>query len=192
VEKTSNGGISIKIENPIKLTSNLIKEILHVYGIHNGRITIREPGLTEEQFIDVLNGNAAYVPSLLVINKIDLVDQLFLEQIQPKIQRQFIPISAESNTNIDELKKAIYHKLDFVRIYMHPKGQKIDYKEPMIMRRGCTIEDLCNKIHRRVVQDFRFAYVSGPSAKFDDQKVGLDHMLLDEDVVTIVKRINAL
>ena len=191
VEKTSNGGISLKIESPIKLTNNLIKEILHVYGIHNGRVTIKEPGLTEEQFIDVLNGNAVYVPSLLVINKIDLVDQFFLEEIQPKIQREFIPISAESNTNIDTLKKAIYHKLDFIRIYMHPKGQKIDYKEPMIMRNGCTIEDLCNKIHRRMLQDFRFAYLSGPSAKFDGQKVGLDHMLLDEDIVTIVKRINA-
>jgi len=41
-------------------------------------------------------------------------------------------------------------------------------------------------LHRDFVRKFRFARVRGPSAKFDDQRVGLDHQLKDGDVLTIV------
>ena len=60
------------------------------------------------------------------------------------------------------------------------------------MRRGWTIGDVCNKIHRNMIRDFRFAQIWGTSAKFDGQKVGLDHKLSDQDVLTIVKKINTL
>jgi ribosome-interacting GTPase 1 len=41
-----------------------------------------------------------------------------------------------------------------------------------------------------MVRDFRFSYIWGKSAKFGGQKVGIDHALIDEDVLTIVKRSN--
>ena len=37
LEKASIGGVSVNIQVPIAMTERLIKEILHVYGIHNGR-----------------------------------------------------------------------------------------------------------------------------------------------------------
>jgi hypothetical protein len=43
-----------------------------------------------------------------------------------------------------------------------------------------------------MLRDFRFALVSGKSAKFEGQKVGLEHELLDQDVLTIIKKINAI
>ena len=188
IERTSMGGVSVNKQVDTKITESLVKEILRIHGIHNGRITIREPGLTDEQLIDVLTGNRIYIPSLAVLNKIDLVNQGFVREIQSKIGDKFIPISADTNINIDALKDAIYSKLDFIRIYMRPKARETDYKEPMIMRRGCTIQDVCNKIHRSMVREFRFSYVWGKSAKFGGQKVGLDHKLIDEDVLTIIKR----
>ena len=126
------------------------------------------------------------------MNKIDLVNQGFVREVQTKIGNNFVPISADGNINVDALKESIYKKLDFIRIYMRPKNQETDYKEPMIMRRGCTVEDVCNKIHRNMVKDFRFAHIWGKSAKFDGQKVGLDHALIDEDVLNIVKKVNAI
>ena len=188
IERTSSGGVSVNIQVQTNITEGLVKEISRIYGIHNGRIIIREPGLTDEQFIDVLTGNRVYIPSLVVLNKIDLVNQGFVREVQSKIGDKFIPISADANINIDALKDAIYKKLDFIRIYMRPKGGETDYKEPMIMRRGCTIQDVCSKIHRSMVRDFRFSYIWGKSAKFGGQKVGLDHMLIDEDVLTIIKK----
>jgi uncharacterized protein len=191
IERTSTGGVSVNMQVKTHITEALIKEISRIHGIHNGRIIIREPGLTDEQFIDVLTGNRVYISSLVVLNKIDLVNQGFVREIQSKIGDKFLPISADANINVDALKEAIYRKLDFIRVYMRPKGQETDYKEPMIMRRGCTIQDVCNKIHRNMATDFRFSYIWGKSAKFGGQKVGLDHVLSDEDVLTIIKKTNS-
>ena len=192
IEKTSIGGLSINAQVPIKVSERLIKEIMRLYGVHNGRIIIREPNLTDDQVIDVLNGNRIYVSSLVVLNKIDLVNQGFIQELQSKIGNNFIPVSADASINIDALKEAIYQKLDFIRIYMRPKGGETDYKEPMVMKHGSTVGDVCNKIHRNMARNFRYGLVWGRSAKFDGQKVGLEHQLSDEDVLTIVKVPGAL
>ena len=189
LERTSIGGVSVNAQVPIKTSERLLKEIARLYGFHNGRIIIREPGLTDEQFTDVLNGNRVYVPSLTVLNKIDLVNKGFIQEVQSKIGNNFVPISADANVNIDALREAIYNKLDFIRIYMRPKGGETDYEEPMIMKNGSSVQDVCNKIHRNMAKNYRYGMVWGRSAKFGGQKVGLDHTLQDEDVLTIVKNI---
>jgi uncharacterized protein len=192
VEKATTGGLSVNAQVPVAITDRLIKEILHVYGIHNGRIIIREPGLTDDQLIDVLSGNRLYIPSLTVLNKIDLVNQGFLKEIQSKIGTNFIPISADANINIDALKEEIYQRLELIRVYMRRKSGETDYKEPLIIHNGSTVENVCSKIHRNMLRDFKYAQVWGKSAKFGGQKVGLDHKLEDEDVLTITKKINVL
>ncbi len=190
VEKTSIGGISINAQVPVKASERLIKEIMRLYGLHNGRLIIREPDLTDDQLIDALNGNRIYVPSVVVLNKIDLVNPSFIQEVKSKIgseNNNFVPVSADSGINIEVLKEVIYQRLGFIRIYMRPKGGETDYKEPLIIKKGATIQDVCDKIHRNMAKNFRYGLVWGRSAKFAGQKVGLDHKLLDEDVLTIVK-----
>jgi ribosome-interacting GTPase 1 len=193
IEKTSTGGISVNAQVPIKASERLIKEIMRLYGLHNGRLIIREPNLTDDQLIDVLNGNRIYVPSVIVLNKIDLVNASFVQEIKSKTvgnnnnNNYFIAVSADSGINIDVLKEAIYQRLGFIRVYMRPKGGETDFKEPLIIKNGVTVQDVCNKIHRNMAKNFRYGLVWGKSAKFAGQKVGLDHKLADEDVLTIVK-----
>ena len=190
VEKTSMGGISINAQVPVKASERLIKEIMRLYGLHNGRLIIREPNLTDDQLIDALNGNRIYVPSVVVLNKIDLVNPSFIQEVKSRIgskNNNFVPVSADSGINIDVLKEVIYKRLEFIRIYMRPKGGETDYKEPLIIKNGATVQDVCNKIHRNMAKNFRYGLVWGRSAKFAGQKVGLDHRLYDEDVITIVK-----
>src|ERR687888_804935 len=110
VEKTSIGGIAVNAQVPIKISDTLIKEIMRLYGFHNGRVIIREPNLTDDQLIDALNGNRIYLPSLVVLNKIDLVNKGFIEKLGSKIGNSFIPVSADASTNIHALKEAIYYK----------------------------------------------------------------------------------
>ncbi|HEX2473064.1 MAG TPA: GTP-binding protein [Nitrososphaera sp.] len=190
VEKTSTGGISVNAQVPIKASERLIKEIMRLYGLHNGRLIIREPNLTDDQLIDVLNGNRIYVPSVTVLNKIDLVNPNFIQEIKLKIgsnNNNFIAVSADAGINIDVLKEVIYQRLGLIRVYLRPKGGETDYKEPLIIKKGATVQDVCNKIHRNMSKNFRYGLVWGKSAKFAGQKVGLDHKLSDEDVITIVK-----
>ena len=186
IEKSKSGGLAIQILTSIKLSESLIREILRINGIHNGRIVIREPGLTDEDLIDLLSGNKVYLPSLPILNKIDLVPKNVVDKL--KSDFGFIPVSADRNINIDNLKRAIYEKLDFIRIYLKPRGGKAHYEEPLIMKRNCSILDICNKLHRNFARDYRYANVWGNSVKFDQQKVGLDHVLKNNDVVTIMTR----
>src|SRR5919112_742755 len=126
------------------------------------------------------------------MDKIDLIDTKTLNGMIPFLGEDVEPVSANSNLNIEMLKESIFNKLEFMRIYMRPKGKETDYVEPLIVRKGTKVKDICAKLHRNMLRDFRFALVSGNSAKFEGQKVGLDHELLDQDVLTIIKKINAL
>ena len=188
IEKASMGGIAIAQQVKLtKITEKHLKDILHLYGIVSARVVIRED-LTSEQLVDHISGNISYSKALTILNKIDLVDKEFLENLKTKIKSEVIEVSANSDINIDLLKEKIYEKLKFIRIYMRPKGGETDFKEPLIAREGDTVEDICNKLHRRLKREFRYGLVWGKSVKFGGQRVGLTHILLDEDVLTIIKR----
>ena len=187
VEKAGVGGVAIAQQ--VKLTSmseKLVREILNVYGITSARVVIRED-ITSEQLVDHLTGDKSYAESITVLNKVDLVDPKFVKEVTAKVKSEVIPISADSGLNIDLVKEKIYEKLDFIRLYMRPKGGETDFKEPLIIRRNSTIEDVCNKLHRNLKKDFRYGLVWGKSVKFGGQRVGLHHVLQDEDVLTIIK-----
>ncbi len=188
IEKTPTGGIAVNAQVKLKkISESLIKDILRVYDIHNARVIVRED-LTDEQLIDVLAANRTYVQSLVVLNKIDLVNQGFINEVQGGVRNDFVPISADAELNIEALKEAIYNKLNFIRVYMRPKNGEPDFAEPLIARNGSTILEVCNKIHRNMKEEFRYAMVWGKSVKFGGQKVGITHQLIDEDVLTIVKK----
>lgn len=188
IEKTGAGGISVTAQVELtKISEKLIKDILRVYDVHNARIMVRED-ITDEQLIDVLAANRTYVQSLTVLNKIDLVNQGFINEIKGGLKTDFIPISADADLNIEALKQAIFNKLSFIRIYMRPKNGEPDYEEPLVTRNGSTVLEVCNKIHRNMKNEFKYAMIWGSSAKFGGQKVGINHMLHDEDVLTIVKK----
>ncbi len=187
IEKSSEGGISVSQQVPMtNMSVSLLKDILRVYGINNARVLIRED-IDSEQLIDFISGNRTYVQSLTVMNKIDLLNHGFLNELQSNLKSKIIPISADADININALKDKIYEKLDFIRIYMRPKGGETDYKEPLIVRNSSTVLEICNKLHRDMKKDFRYALVWGKSVKFGGQRVGLHHNLQDEDVLTIVK-----
>ena len=185
VDKKGSGGIQITNLVPESISNSLIGGILRINKIHHARVFIPEP-ITTEQFIDVISGNRVYINSVTILNKVDLVDKKTLEDIKSKIGTDFIPISADKDRNLEDLKDAIYQQLDLIRIYLRPKGGVADYEEPLIVPRDSSIIEICAKIHRDVQKNFRYAYVWGNSAKFKGQKVGKKHILEDEDVVTLI------
>jgi len=187
IEKSTTGGIAIAQQVKLKkISEKLVKDILNVYGYTSARVVIRED-IDSEQLVDFLTGSKTYAKAITVLNKIDLVDEKFLKKVSKKLKTEFIPVSADAEQNITELRDRIYDELQFIRIYMRPKGGKTDYKEPLIIRNGNSVLDVCNKLHRKLRKDFRFGLVWGKSVKFGGQRVGLSHILQDEDVLTIIK-----
>ena len=51
------------------------------------------------------------------------------------------------------------------------------------------VEGFCNRIHKGIIKQFKYALVWGTSVKHRPQKVGKEHVLQDEDIVQIVKKI---
>jgi ribosome-interacting GTPase 1 len=58
----------------------------------------------------------------------------------------------------------------------------------MIVRRGISVAEVCEKLHRDLKKEFRYALVWGKSVKHQPQRVGLDHVLEDRDIVQVIKR----
>lgn len=84
----------------------------------------------------------------------------------------------------------MWQYLDLCRIYTKPKGRLPDYEQPVVLTKDKnTVEDFCNAIHRGILRDFKNAIVWGSSVKHPGQKVGKEHVLNDEDVVQIVKKV---
>ncbi len=188
VETTSTGGIAVSVQGKLtRVSEQLVKEILRVYNVNSARVVIRED-VTDDQLVDVLSGNRSYVPSLTVMNKIDLVNAGFTNELSRKLPYKFLTISAEANVNIAALREEIYKRLEFVRVYMRRRTGETDFEEPMIVKSGSTVLEVCNKVHRTMKEEFRYAQIWGKSVKFGGQRVGITHRLMDEDVLTIVTR----
>jgi len=190
IEKTAVGGVSVIAQVPLtKMKKETIIDILGVYGFHNARVMIRED-INDEQLIDVLLGSRHYINTLNVLNKIDMLESKALRAMIKKIDYPVIPISADGNVGLNKLKDAIYEKLTFIRIYMRPKGGETDYKDPLIIRNGSTVGTVLDTLHRGLRKNFRYAMVWGKSVRYGSQKVGLNHRLMDEDVLTYVSNKN--
>ena len=96
-----------------------------------------------------------------------------------------LAVSAETGFHLEELKERIFQKLDFIRIYMKEPKKDADLQEPLIITRGSTVGDICNKLHRDFQNKFKFARVWGSSAKFPGQRLMLNHYVADKDIVEI-------
>jgi len=187
-KKKEKGGIALSVTGsfaPSHLDLDTVKAILGEYKIHNADINLKEDA-TVDDLIDVIEGNRVYVPCLYVLNKID---QISLEELQiiDKIPH-YVPVSAHLEWNFDQLLEMMWEYLDLVRIYTKPKGQIPDYSQPVVMRRNSSVEVFCNKLHKTIMKQFKYASVWGSSVKHNPQKVGKDHVLHDEDVIQIVKK----
>jgi ribosome-interacting GTPase 1 len=87
---------------------------------------------------------------------------------------------------MEELKDAVYDSLGFIRVFLKPHGDEADLEEPLIVRRGSRVQDVCTKLHRDFVYRFRYARIWGRSVKHPGQRVGLPHKLKDGDLLTII------
>ncbi|GJN33174.1 hypothetical protein PR202_gb21741 [Eleusine coracana subsp. coracana] len=186
--KKDKGGINFtSTVTNTHLDLETVKAICSEYRIHNADISLRYDA-TADDLIDVIEGSRIYMPCIYVVNKID---QITLEELEilDKLPH-YCPISAHLEWNLDGLLEKVWEYLDLVRIYTKPKGLNPDYEDPVIVSsKKKTVEDFCNRIHKDMVKQFKYALVWGSSVKHKPQRVGKEHELEDEDVVQIIKKV---
>lgn len=182
VRKRDRGGV--KVTSTVKLTKlkpEDVKSVLMTQGILSADVIVRQD-VSADELIDVVKGNRVYVPSVVVVNKMDLAGDA-------RLPEGYLPISASNKTGLERLREEIFRKLDFIRVYMKPQGGKADYREPMIMKKGSTVRDVCQTMHKEFLTKFRYAMVWGESVKHEGQRCGLSHVLKDKDTLSIVREL---
>ncbi len=187
ISRREIGGVDVK--STVKLTKldmELAKAMIMEFGLVNADVVIRED-IDQDQLVDVLAGNRIYINAVLSINKIDISDETYLKEIRKKFKHwDPVFVSAAKEIGIDELKAKIFHKLELIRVYMKKQGEEADLDEPLIAKKGSTVGDVCDSLHRVFRQNFRYALVWGKSARFPGQMVGLEHKLADADVLSVI------
>ncbi|MHA1198132.1 MAG: OBG GTPase family GTP-binding protein [Candidatus Heimdallarchaeaceae archaeon] len=187
ISKKDKGGIALSTISRLKqMSEKTFIEILREYRVMNASVTVRcDP--TIDELIDVLEGNRVYPKLLTVINKIDLISDRQTSRLKRKFPNAIF-ISALKEENLEILKDKIIDELELIQVYLKKQRAKTDFEEPLIVTKNSTIRDVCNKIHREFKRQFRYAVVSGSSAKHPNQRVGLDHVIHEGDVITIIIR----
>ena len=186
IEGEKHHGIEIEV-NRSQLTRNEIESVLNGFGIYDATIKINDKvGL--EEFMAIVSGNCHYVGAIAALNKIDTYDNYMevASHIKSKYVIEAVPISASSNTNLNELKRKIYDNLNIITVYLH---SRMDSKslEPLVLAKGSTVGVAAQKVHTELRNQLKCAYVDGKSSKFRNQRVGINHVLADNDVVTFIK-----
>lgn len=144
--------------------------------------------LGNETALDEEDVGVSMTKTFLVPNKIDLpeaADRLALLHEFCPLDFEEHPISAEHGMNLEELRNAIYHALDVVRVYTKsPTKKEPDYDKPYTLRRGRTLLDVAELVHRDFAENLKYARVWGEHIHPGSQVKG-DYVLHDKDVVEL-------
>lgn len=190
ITRTRRGGIEVRSTvEQTNLTDEEIQSIVRSFGIVSATVTLRTD-VTDDHIVDTLAGNRVYSRSVVVVNKIDLATEEDMRKSHRMLPNGWpiLNVSAKTGAGLGEMKDFIFDNLGFMSIFLKPQGQEADLVEPLIVKDTSTVRDVCVKLHRDFLRKFRYARVKGPSAKFDWQRVGLDHLLKDDDLLTIILR----
>lgn len=124
---------------------------------------------------------------LVVANKLDAPGaagrlELFREFTGSRLP--VFPVSALFGTGVEELRRALFELLSVIRVYSKPPGRKADTSTPFILKRGATVLEAAEAIHKDFVARLKYARLWGRD-EYQGQMVGRDHVLEDGDVLEL-------
>jgi hypothetical protein len=125
--------------------------------------------------------------ALIVGNKLDLDNaKQNYTALKNKYEGQFplVAISARDGTGLEELKLKLYQFLDIIRVYTKAPGEKPDFTDPIVLRRGSTLEDAAAEVHKDFRDKLKYARLWG-SGKHEGIMAKRDHILQDGDIIEL-------
>ncbi len=131
---------------------------------------------------------AIRLPVVLVVSKADLLDDLDAEleafRELAGVDYPALAVSAHTGAGVEELGRWLFDKLAVVRVYTKIPGQHADMDRPFTVRRGDTVHDVAELVHRDIAASLQYARVWGAET-FDGQQVGPEHEVADGDVLEL-------
>lgn len=127
----------------------------------------------------------APIPFLVLAMKMDLEEAKenleILKEYKPDLR---ILEASASGEGLEELSEELFGVLQVIRVYGKPAGKPADTDRPFILRKGSTVLNFAEAIHKDFPQKLKSALVWG-SARFDGQAVAKEHVLKDKDIVEL-------
>jgi hypothetical protein len=125
--------------------------------------------------------------ALIIGSKMDLDrENKDYQALLSKYKRQLpvAAISTKEGTGLEELRLIIYKMLDIIRVYTKMPGKKADLADPVVLKKGSTLNDAAISIHKDFGQKLKYARIWG-SGKHDGIMAKRDHILQDSDVIEL-------
>ena len=120
-------------------------------------------------------------PALLAVTKFDDADAEAVERLGTVFPGlPVVSTSVLDDASLARLKAAAWRLTGLIRVHVRDGG------DPFALPAGSTVLEVAAAIHSEFVRDFRGARVWGPSARFEGQRVGRDHVVLEGDTVEVL------
>jgi hypothetical protein len=123
---------------------------------------------------------------IIVFNKSDKLNHQEKRKISANLQSKkynFVLISTKTLEGIEELKNKVFQSFNKIRIYTKEPGKPVKKDKPVILKSNSTVRDVAEKILHGFSENVKEAKITGPSSKFPNQRVSLNHLVKDLDVV---------
>jgi small GTP-binding protein len=125
-------------------------------------------------------------PAVLAATRADEASPDMIDRLKAAFpDLDVVPVSVIDEASLEAFRDAVWRLTGLIRVLLRTAGTTDP--EPLALDPGATVEDVADWIHHDVAATFIGARVWGPSARFDGQRVGRDHALLDGDVVEILR-----
>jgi len=187
VYRTGKSGIRVTLMGKITDgTIDDVRKLLESYRIFNAHVKI----YGEVSIDDVeqsLFEATVYKPTIIFINKADLAkpNPSTIEEVKKLLPGVRVLVgSALTGEGLGDIAPQLYDVLEIIRIYTKAPNAP-PAERPLVLRRNATVRDVARSIHSELLENFLYARVWGSSVKYPGEKVGLDHVLADGDIVEI-------
>src|SRR6185295_5483899 len=95
-----------------------------------------------------------------------------------------LPVSVIDEASLHAFREAVWRLTALIRVHLRSNGETNG--EPLALEAGATVTDVADAVHHELASALVGARVWGPSARFDGQRVGREHEVLDGDIVEIL------
>jgi len=189
VSERGSGEIRIATSGVQKsCTPAQIRELLHSYGIRNALVRIYGDASLDDVEDAILENVMIYKPTLVVANKMDLLEARRASAEFVKGAPNSLPIvltSCLTGEGLRNLGEALFRSLGIIRVYTKEPNESKPSQFPFVVRAGTTVGELARSIHTDLADKYRYSRIWGPTSKFAGERVGPDHVLGDQDIVEI-------
>jgi small GTP-binding protein len=134
-----------------------------------------------ETIVRELEAAAIELPTILAATRADEAPPGAIGRLAAALPHlELVAVSVLDEASLEAFCDAVWRLTGLLRVYLR------DDEDPVALRPPATVLDVARTIHHELAENCRGARVWGPSARFDGQRVGRDHVLAEGDAVEIL------